>query len=378
MKILIVRPAATVVKRSAYNVQEEGIAKAYVEMGHECQLIFYTSDRECQIQQITFSTGKHYTIHWMPAIKLYDNAVFYGKHFKQLIAWAEVIVTEEYEQLQSCLLARMYPKKTVIYHGPYNCEYKKRYQKKSRIFDFVFQRSLQKRNIQFVAKSEKARETLLEKGFRHVRTIPVGIDMEKFSYADWQKALYVRKKEERLRLLYIGVLEDRRDIPFMIKLVKRVFEKGIPVSLDIIGTGEREYVEFCEKLTKETGVAEAIHFRGSMTQEALVDEYLTHDVFVLPTKYEIYGMVILEAMLFGRVVITTDNGGSSVLIKHERNGFILPSKIEDWVSLLEKLYLGQIDVNQISKCAQETVLRQEGWKQSAKQFIALFQKMVNE
>ena len=45
MKILIVRPTATVMNRNSYNLQEEGIAKQYVKMGHQCNIVYYTNKK---------------------------------------------------------------------------------------------------------------------------------------------------------------------------------------------------------------------------------------------------------------------------------------------------------------------------------------------
>ena len=60
-----------------------------------------------------------------------------------------------------------------------------------------------------------------------------------------------------------------------------------------------------------------------MEQKYLSDVYNLADFFLLPTKYEIFGMVLLEAMYYKTVVLTTDNGGSSTLIDNGRNGYIL-------------------------------------------------------
>lgn len=376
MKILIVRPAATVVKRNAYNVQEEGIAKEYVRLGHECQLVFYTDSQKASSEKILGLDGKSYIIHWLPAHKVYDNAIFHGKTFRELIAWSDRIVTEEYEQLQSCILACKYPQKTVVYHGPYRCEYKARYQKKSQIFDMFFLHKMRKKKIHFAAKSDKAKETILEKGFQNVVTIPVGLDIGKFESISTDDVILKKSDSSVLKLLYVGVLEDRRNIPFLIETVSELKKQNVPVELDIYGNGEEDYVEQCKHLVKTSGLGKEISFHGSVSQAELPQIYLEHDVFMLPTKYEIYGMVLLEAMLFGRIVLTTDNGGSSVLVKHGENGFVLPEDdVKAWVKILTDISNKAVDVEAISASARETVDKQNGWKHSAEQFITLFKTM---
>ncbi len=56
--------------------------------------------------------------------------------------------------------------------------------------------------------------------------------------------------------------------------------------------------------------------------------HITHffrqaDFFLLPTEYEIFGMVLLEAMFFRRVVLTTPNGGADMLLRSGENGIVL-------------------------------------------------------
>lgn len=63
-----------------------------------------------------------------------------------------------------------------------------------------------------------------------------------------------------------------------------------------------------------------------MEQKYLSGVYNLADFFLLPTEYEIFGMVLLEAMYYKTVVLTTDNGGSSTLIDNGRNGYILKDK----------------------------------------------------
>ncbi len=376
MNILIVRPTATVINRNSYNIQEEGIAKEYVENGHSCTIVFYT-DKDYEVEDISVA-DRCFRVVWIPALKVYDNAIFCGKYMKSLIDRSDVIITEEYEQIYSCYLAYKYHKKTIIYHGPYDCAYKSRYQKRSQLFDKVFLRKLQSVNTQFVTKSNLSKRTIEAKGFNDVSVIPVGIDLTKFSASEYNDCILSYEAKNPIRLLYIGVLEDRRNITFLIEVMKVLKTFMIPFECTIVGNGEESYVNECKSLVHKYGLSENITFLGSKPQSELPEIYKSHDIFLLPSKYEIFGMVILEAMLFGRIVLSSDNGGSDTVINNGENGFILDIESPmTWAEKIKDIYDGKYPAERISYNAHEIILNRCTWKNAERQFENVIKRRIN-
>ena len=69
---------------------------------------------------------------------------------------------------------------------------------------------------------------------------------------------------------------------------------------------------------------------GFKTKEQLADYYAAADVFVLPTREDIWGLVVNEAFAFGLPVITSDNCGAGMeMITQGVNGFIFPNEDAD-------------------------------------------------
>lgn len=376
MKILIVRTVATELDRTKYNIQEEGIAKEYISLGHSCDIVFYTKGKYFS-EKIHFNNGC-YTVHYVPAFKIYDSAVFYRKYLYPLIENADVIVCEEYEQLQSCILALKYPDKTVIYHGPYKSNYKKKYQLKSKMFDFFFLKKIKKRKIKFITKSNLAKRTLEEKGIKNIEIVPVGLDFNKFKNVDLDKFLLKSNDLKRINILYVGVIEDRRNITFLIEIINKIKKLNIPVCCTIVGEGNSEYKQKCLELVSLYGLEKEILFYGKVAQRDLPQMYFQNEFFILPTKYEIYGMVILEALLFGRIVLTTYNGGSDMLIENGVNGYILSlDNIDDWLKTILNVYYKDVEKTKISSNAQNTAKVKGNWLNSAKLFIKYINKDDN-
>lgn len=82
-----------------------------------------------------------------------------------------------------------------------------------------------------------------------------------------------------------------------------------------------EYKEIREKLQLSN-----VHFEGFKTKEQLKSYYQAADLFVFPTREDIWGLVINEAMANGLPVITTDKCVAGLeLIENGKNGYIVPA-----------------------------------------------------
>ena len=96
--------------------------------------------------------------------------------------------------------------------------------------------------------------------------------------------------------------------------------------LYIIGaTPTKEYLDIKEKLHLEN-----VYFEGFKTKEELNCYYQAADLFVFPTREDIWGLVVNEAMANGLPVITTDKCVAGLeLIKNGENGYIVPTENQD-------------------------------------------------
>ena len=100
---------------------------------------------------------------------------------------------------------------------------------------------------------------------------------------------------------------------------------------------------------------------------------------MLPTEYEIFGMVLLEAMYYSTVVITTENGGAGVLIRNEENGFVLDLVSSDkWAEKIIALSRNVERMQKISDKAHETIAENFTWDHLADIFISEYKKVKGD
>ena len=130
-------------------------------------------------------------------------------------------------------------------------------------------------------------------------------------------------------ILSIGQFIPRKGFDVLMQAAAR----GIPNADIFIVGGEptEEYLQMCREL-KLTN----IHFVGFMKKDKLAEVYRAADLFVLPTREDIWGLVINEAMAYGLPVITTNRCVAGLeLVEDGVNGYIVP--VEDEKALAEKI-----------------------------------------
>ena len=150
--------------------------------------------------------------------------------------------------------------------------------------------------------------------------------------------------EEPRMILSIGQFIHRKGFDV---LLRAAAEMKSHAGIYIVG-GEptEEYLKMCQELQLKN-----VHFCGFMKKEELARYYRAADLFVLPTREDIWGLVINEAMAYGLPVITTDRCVAGLeLVEDGVNGYIVP--VGDDAALAEKMDLTMAsDLEQMGKSA---------------------------
>ena len=140
-----------------------------------------------------------------------------------------------------------------------------------------------------------------------------------------QEARKANKITEKYVILYVGQLIYRKGIDILLKSIKGINKKE-EIGLYIVG-GEikKEY-----KIIIEEENISNIHFIPFKNKSSLTSFYQAADLFILPTREDIWGLVINEAMSYGLPVITTNKCIAGIeLIINNINGFIVPQTIPE-------------------------------------------------
>ncbi len=370
MKILIVRMFAEELNIYNYNCQEIGLAKSLVKKGNTCDVVLYTSKKESYEEDYIFANNQKIHIYYLRAKKFLNNC-FYEKKLFNIVSKYDVVQTTEYDQIANFKLKK-YCKKMVIYHGPYRSNFTWKYNLKCLFSDLYYLLKRSYKETQCIAKSSLAEQFLRKKGFKNVMTIGVGLNIDNFNYKSNNVPiqllqLHKEKKENKyIYLLYVGKIEIRRNTLFLIKLMNEIVKCNDNVKLIIVGKGKENYVKKCKKNIKKYNLSNNIIIIDSLKQAELPYLYEMSDLFLFPTKYDIFGMVLLEANYFNLPYISTLNGGSSMI----EDGNYMPLKVNIWKSkILEKIELfnKQISLNKKNDFKYT-------WEKLSKRFLDVYKK----
>lgn len=378
MKILILRLSPDIVNFNTYNLQEIGLAKALIRKGHTCDVMYFGGRQNDHVEKVEFDQNRSLNVIWLHGYGFAREGFF--PSLKKYLDGYDIFQVNEYCGVTACWLDRHYPNKVVHYHGPYYCKDNRGDIIKAAVFDKTLLPLSNKANLMIITKSRLAEDYLRKKGITDVTTIGVGLDADKFESETSHPELKIPelKGTKGHNILYVGRIEPRRNTLFLLDVFSKVHAADDSSRLVIIGNGEQDYVENCRKRAADLGILPYIIYRSRMDQKVLQGIYQNCDVFVLPSRYEIFGMVLLEAMYYGLPVITTYNGGSSTLMD-DCNGIVLHEfDIQQWSDRIVSLLKNDKLREEIGTHASDTVRQHFMWDDLAPKFIEIYKRRLEK
>lgn len=122
-------------------------------------------------------------------------------------------------------------------------------------------------------------------------------------------------------LLYIGTIEKRKGLKYLMEALTILKRKGINLHLDIIGkVAEEDYANGVKEVIEKESLDVKMHGYVSAEQK---DKFLREaDIFTFPSLHEGYGMVLAEAQTYSLPIICFDNSAMPYTVKDGYNGFL--------------------------------------------------------
>ncbi len=147
-----------------------------------------------------------------------------------------------------------------------------------------------------------AQSKYLGKYKEKVEVIPFGISIKKYEKAEKKPILTEKLNDKsKIKLLFVGRLVSYKGVDVLLEAMS----KTNGAELFIIGSGELENQLFAQ--TENLRISEKVHFLGTVEENDLKSAFSDCDILVLPsvTRAECFGLVQIEAMVYGKPVINT-------------------------------------------------------------------------
>jgi D-inositol-3-phosphate glycosyltransferase len=237
---------------------------------------------------------------------------------------------------------------------------------------------------------DKAQMVSLYRADTHrIEVIPPGVDLERFRPIDPLEAKAVIGVPPGKRLvLFVGRIEPLKGIDTLLRAMRQVADEcggceGLTVA--IIGGDASVPLEHMtaemarlHQLRGELGIEALVTFLGKRDQDLLPYYYSAAEMVVMPSHYESFGMVALEAMACGTPVIASRVGGLRFSVIHGQTGWHVPVGDHQALAVAITKLLKTDSLRWRLSANSRAMAQNFGWTSIARQITGVFNQVIAE
>lgn len=222
--------------------------------------------------------------------------------------------------------------------------------------------------IQYVITCSPAMEKMVSRSVNaKVYVIPNGMDYEEVRMCCFETIRHPS-------VLFVGLLEKVKGADVLIRAIPKIKEKIPQICVYIAGEGSQKRKLI--KLSKELSVDKNIEFLGYISGDKKNYLYSSVDVCCVPSMYESFGIVLLEAMSFGKPVIASNVGGIPYILEDGKTGFLFElGNVDDLAEKIINLILDTNLKTKLGKAGFEKV-KDFNWKVIADRTVSVYKEVL--
>jgi D-inositol-3-phosphate glycosyltransferase len=219
---------------------------------------------------------------------------------------------------------------------------------------------------------------------RKIVVIPPGVDTELFHPIPSEVARErIGLARDSQMILYVGRIERLKGVETLLRAAALLQQRGLLAPscpcVAVIGgdpDNPQEEMRYLQELRDSLHVENVVSFLGRRPQNELPDYYSAAQAVVMPSQYESFGMVALEAMACGTPVVASGVGGLLYLVRDGQTGFHIPDS--DPAALAESLQRLLTEPHLRHELGRHAanVARSYSWERITEQVMTLYESVL--
>ncbi len=220
----------------------------------------------------------------------------------------------------------------------------------------------------------------------HISIIPCGTNLDRFHVISKPEARETLgfNPDEKI-VLYVGRFDPRKGIETIVRAVHQCQTRSEePFKLVIAGGSDPDKADGQERrriegIVAELGLSEMTIFPGRLSHDILPLYYAAADVCLVPSHYEPFGLVAIEAMACGTPVIASNVGGLKFTVIPEETGLLVPPHdVAGFATAIDRILSDEVWTQKLRRQASVRVSENFSWAGVAIQLSDLYRRILAE
>lgn len=229
--------------------------------------------------------------------------------------------------------------------------------------------------------SEYMRKELLNiyEGKDNIRVIPCGVEEQTFAVNSDDfllknfRSLFAR--EDEVLVTYVGRLDQEKGLDILLNAIGTVLQKYSKVCFAIAGKGVME--ESIQQWITKSGLHNKVKLAGYIEKQVLSHFYKVSDLHIMPSSYEPFGIVALEAMVNKAPIIVANSGGLDEIIDHNIDGLKFTSgNMDSLANKILKVLEDSILRDRLKEAGYKKVKENYNWKLISEKTTKVYEECV--
>jgi len=234
----------------------------------------------------------------------------------------------------------------------------------------------------FIAVSNLTRDIFLQEydiDPQRVTVIHPGVDLKDYATADKKLIRADIRREygfnpEETMIMFTSMNFEIKGLDAIMLALAKLKAQQHSFKLLVVGKGN---VKKYTQIAREAGIAESVVFTGMLSKQKLIRLYLAGDMYVMLSKFDTFGMVVLEAMAAGQPVIISSNVGAKDIVQEGKNGFIISDTSDaDYIAAKIGLLLNENNRKSMPSAAYQTA-SENTWDMVAAKYQNMYEDILD-